>query len=155
MVSGKTAALLAFCLEVGALSAQVPEAIQASYREFGYNLGLAFQVQDDILGIWGDMDQIGKSNTGDLIERKKTLPVLYGLEQKKGFYRRWMAGPILPDNVQELSVMLEEEGGLAYAQEHADRLTRLALTALDNASPEKEPGENLKELAETLLGRRK
>ena len=155
MVSGKTAALLAFCLEVGAISAGVPASVQNSYREFGQNLGLAFQVQDDILGIWGDTDQIGKSTTGDLIERKKTLPVIYGLEQKKGFYQRWTAGPILPEDVQDLGVLLEEEGGLAYAQKQASRLTSLALTALEKASPSKEISECFIELAETLLNRRK
>jgi geranylgeranyl diphosphate synthase type I len=155
MVSGKTAALLAFCLEVGAISAGVTPNVKNSYREFGHNLGLAFQVQDDILGIWGETDQIGKSNTGDLIEKKKTLPVIYGLEQKKGFYQRWTAGPILPGDVQDLRVMLEEEGGLAYAQKHASQLTSLALTALKHAAPKKEFGQDLIELAETLLGRNK
>ena len=155
MVSGKTAALIAFCLEVGAVSAGVPNPVQNSYREFGHNLGLAFQVQDDILGIWGEKDQIGKSNTGDLIERKKTLPVIYGLEQKKGFYHRWKEGSILPEDIQELRLMLEEEGGLSYAQKHASRLTGLALSALEKASPVKEIGEKLIELAETLLNRNK
>jgi geranylgeranyl diphosphate synthase type I len=155
MVSGKTAALLAFCLEVGAISAGVAAPKQNSYREFGHNLGLAFQVQDDILGIWGDTDQIGKSTTGDLIVRKKTLPVIYGLEQKKGFYQRWSAGPIQPEDVQEMRAMLEEEGGLAYAQKHASRLTNLALSALEKAAPVQENKQYLIELAETLLGRKK
>ena len=153
MVTGKTAALIAFCLEAGAITAGIPTPKQNSYREFGHNLGLAFQVQDDILGIWGEKDQIGKSITGDLIERKKTLPVIFGLEQKKGFYQRWSSGPILPEDLHDLRLLLEEEGGLAYAQKHASRLTALALSALENAAPEKEIGESLIELAETLLSR--
>jgi len=94
MVGGKTAALLAFSLEAGALCAGVSPEIQSNYRDFGHYLGMSFQVQDDILGIWGAEDQIGKSTTGDLVTRKKTLPVLYGLAQKKGFYELWNEGEI-------------------------------------------------------------
>jgi len=153
MVSGKTAALLAFSLEAGALCGVVPQEIQANYRDFGHNLGLAFQAQDDILGIWGDQDQIGKSNTGDLVTGKKTLPVLYGLAQKKGFYERWAKGSITSEEAVNLSVILEAEGGRAYAQNTADQLTNLALTALEKAQPKGESGQTLRELANKLLNR--
>ncbi|TFG47749.1 MAG: polyprenyl synthetase family protein, partial [Anaerolineales bacterium] len=69
MVGGKTAALLAFSLEVGALCAGAPPDILANYHDFGHYLGLAFQAQDDILGIWGTEEEIGKSTTGDLVTR--------------------------------------------------------------------------------------
>ncbi|MCJ7715669.1 MAG: polyprenyl synthetase family protein, partial [Anaerolineales bacterium] len=154
MVGGKTAALLAFSLEVGALCAGVPGEIQANYRDFGHYLGLAFQAQDDILGIWGAEEQIGKSNTGDLVNRKKTLPVLFGLAQKKAFYEGWISGEITPEIAIQLSQVLETEGGRAYAQSTADRLTDLALTALKNARPEGEAGEILHELAKKLLQRK-
>jgi geranylgeranyl diphosphate synthase type I len=153
MVGGKTAALLAFSLEVGALCSSAPPAIQSSYRDFGHYLGLAFQAQDDILGIWGDLEQVGKSNTGDLVSGKKTLPILYGLEQKKSFYDRWFKGPILREEAHDLSRILEEEGGLDYTQNKADELTNLALSALENAQPQGEAGDILRELAEKLLNR--
>jgi len=153
MVGEKTAALLAFSTEVGALCASVPDDIQSNYRDFGHYLGLAFQAQDDILGIWGDQEQIGKSNTGDLITGKKTLPVLYGLAQKKEFYDCWSAGSINCEEASELSRILEAEGGRAYAQNTADRLTDLALTALENAQPGGEAGDTLRELADKLLHR--
>ncbi len=154
MVGGKTAALLAFSMEVGALCASVPDDLQSNYRDFGHNLGLAFQAQDDILGIWGNQEQIGKSNTGDLITGKKTLPVLYGLAQKKEFYECWFAGSINCEEALELSRILEAEGARAYAQNTADRLTDLALTALENAQPRGEAGDTLRELADKLLHRK-
>lgn len=154
MVGGKTAALLAFSMEVGALCASVPDDIQSNYRDFGHYLGLAFQAQDDILGIWGNQDQIGKSNTGDLITGKKTLPVLFGLAQKKEFYECWSAGSINCEEASELSRMLEAEGGRDYAQNTADSLTDLALTALENAQPSGEAGDTLRELADKLLHRK-
>ncbi len=155
MVAGKTAALLAFCLEVGVLSAKISADIKSNYRDFGHYLGLAFQIQDDVLGIWGEKDHIGKSNTGDLEERKKTLPVLYGLAQKKKFHEHWSKGKINHDDALILSKMLEAEGGLAYAQNEANRLTDQALTALENAQPQGEAGIALKELAGKLLNRTK
>ena len=153
MVGGKTAGLLAFSLEVGALCASVPAEIQNCYRDFGFNLGLAFQAQDDILGIWGNQEQIGKSNTSDLVTGKKTLPVVYGLEQEKEFFKRWSAGPITANEAAEMSGILEEEGGLAYTQKTASHLTDLALSALDNAQPQGEAGDALRELTGRLLKR--
>jgi geranylgeranyl diphosphate synthase type I len=153
MVGGKTAALLAFSLEVGALCAGVSPEIQAHYRDFGHYLGMSFQVQDDILGIWGAEEQVGKSTTGDLVTRKKTLPVLYGLAQEKGFYEGWNDGEITPEKALILSQILEAEGGRAYAQSAADRLIDLALKALENAKPEGEAGDILRDLAKKLLKR--
>lgn len=153
MVGGKTAALLAFSLEAGALCAGVSPEIQSHYRDFGHYLGMSFQVQDDILGIWGAEEQLGKSTTGDLITRKKTLPVLYGLAQEKDFYQGWNEGEISPEKALVLSQILEAEGGRAYAQSTADRLIDLALTSLENANPEREAGDILRELAKKLLKR--
>ena len=65
MISGKTAALIAACTEIGALVAGANNDIQAHFRTFGLNLGLAFQALDDLLGIWGDLAKIGKSNASD------------------------------------------------------------------------------------------
>jgi len=153
MAAGKTAALLAYCLEVGALCARPDPQIQAHYHDFGHFLGLAFQVQDDILGIWGDEERTGKSTIGDLITRKKTLPVLYGLSQNKSFQAEWMSGDMTPEKAVRLGDLLEAEGGLAYAQSEADRLTGQALTALQNAQPQGEAGEILEETARQLLSR--
>ena len=154
MVGGKTAALLAFSLEVGALCAGVSTETRERYRDFGHYLGLAFQAQDDILGIWGQEEIIGKSITGDLVTRKKTLPILYGLAQKKSFYEEWSAGEITPETVGQMSRKLEAEGGRAYAQNTADRLTDLALSSLKTAQPEGKAGEVLFELAEMLMKRK-
>ncbi len=153
MVGGKTAALLAFCLQVGALAAGADLEIQAHYRDFGHYLGMAFQVQDDILGIWGLEEQTGKSITDDLVTRKKTLPVIYGLAQKKTFYQFWTEQDITAENAVQLAEILQAEGGRAYAQSAADRLTDLALSALQQAQPADQAGEILKILAQNLLQR--
>jgi len=84
MIDGKTAALLACSLELGALMGTDDEAVIAALRSFGRNLGLAFQIRDDILGIWGDEKETGKPLASDIRRRKKSLPIVYALERVTG-----------------------------------------------------------------------
>ncbi len=154
MVRGKTAALLATCTELGALVAQQDQATRSSYRELGYFLGLAFQVQDDLLGIWGDAAVTGKSNESDLVEGKKSLPVLYGLGLDGPFARRWRQGPIRPEEVSETARQLAAEGAKDYAQHMADQLTSKALHALQAAQPQGDGALALRDLADLLLKRK-
>jgi geranylgeranyl diphosphate synthase type I len=155
MINGKTAALLATCAEMGALMGGASSEVQAFSRDFGLNLGLAFQVQDDLLGIWGQTEQIGKSNESDLASGKKSFPVLYGLSRNGQFARRWTSGPITPPEIPEVVEMLTNEGGLIFTQAEADRLTQQALKALDNIVqvPSNDAGKALVELAHSLLQR--
>lgn len=153
MVSGKTAALLAACCEIGALLGGADEARQEAYRAFGHYLGLAFQAQDDILGIWGDEALTGKSAASDLVEGKKSLPVLFGLEKNGEFAKRWRQGPIRAEEVGALAKILEAESARGSAQEAARQMTSLALENLRVANPQGEAGEALKSLADKLLAR--
>jgi geranylgeranyl diphosphate synthase type I len=84
MIEGKTAALIAGSLETGALLGTDSEEVIKSFREIGRNLGLAFQIRDDILGIWGDEEKTGKPSGSDIRRRKKTLPIVYALEKAEG-----------------------------------------------------------------------
>jgi geranylgeranyl diphosphate synthase type I len=153
MVSGKTAALLSACTELGALIAGADETTRAHYRDFGRDLGLAFQAQDDYLGIWGDAALTGKSNASDLITRKKSLPVLYALGKNKDFAKRWNEGPISPQEVPALASQLKNEGAYAFTQEQSKRLTQRALAELESAQPQSQAGEALLALANLLLKR--
>jgi len=153
MISGKTAALLSACCHIGSLLGGADESKQDAYRSFGHYLGLAFQVQDDILGIWGDEAVTGKSAANDLIEGKKSLPVLAGLGANGSFAARWRQGPIQVGEVQELARLLASEGGYEAAADAAKQMTDLALMSLREADPQGEAGEALFELADKLLKR--
>lgn len=78
MVAGKTGALLAAPLEIGAILAGAPDEAAAAVGRWGAHVGAAFQAQDDYLGIWGNPNRTGKSNTNDIVRRKKTLPIVHG-----------------------------------------------------------------------------
>jgi geranylgeranyl diphosphate synthase type I len=153
MVEGKTAALLAACTQLGALIASTTQDIREAYRRFGTSLGLAFQAQDDLLGIWGDAALTGKSSESDLITGKKSLPVLYGLTRNGPFAKRWTKGTITTGEVSDLAAQLEAEGARDYTRKTANRLTEQALGALETAQPQGEAGEALVELAGKLLHR--
>jgi geranylgeranyl diphosphate synthase type I len=154
MIEGKTAALLSACTQVGAILGGADEETIEQYRIFGLDLGLAFQVQDDILGIWGNEALTGKSAAGDLIEGKNSLPILYGISRKGKFAQRWAASAIRPDEVPEVAQMLADEGAREYAQRQAERLTNQALNTLGKVNPQNEAGAALVELTDKLLNRK-
>ena len=154
MVTGKTAALLSACTELGALVAGCTPIVQATYRKFGYLLGLAFQAHDDFLGVWGDAALTGKSTESDLVMGKKSLPVLYGLSQHGLFAQRWSKGPIQPDEVPALVAQLEIEGARIFTEKTAEDLTMQSLASLAEAHPRAEIGDELRELSLQLLGRK-
>ena len=154
MVGGKTSALLAACTHIGALLGNASEAEQEAYRLFGWHLGLAFQVQDDILGIWGDELITGKSAASDLVEGKNSLPVLYGLGKQGKFAERWAQGSITASEVKDVAMQLEIEGGKKYAEEVSIKETQKALAYLDQANPRGEAGEAMHQLANMLLKRK-
>jgi geranylgeranyl diphosphate synthase type I len=154
MIGGKTSALLSACTHIGAVLGNANVEEQEAYRQFGYHLGLAFQVQDDILGIWGDEALTGKSAASDLVEGKNSLPILYALGKKGRFAERWNQGSITMDEVKEVSAQLESEGGRSYAEEMSEKETQIALDFLSRANPRGVAGESMLELANMLLKRK-
>ncbi len=137
MIGRKTAALISASIEAGALLATDDEAVIARYRAFGWALGLAFQLNDDLLGIWGQEQSTGKEPT-DLARHKKTLPVIYALEH---------AGPVdrlrlvaiqtaeapTPEELDEAIEILERSGARDYTRDEARRHRDTALAELDAA----------------------
>ncbi len=153
MVSGKTAALLAACTGLGALIAGADAERQDNFCQFGHYLGLAFQAQDDLLGVWGNAALTGKSAESDLLTGKKSLPVLFGLSLNGPFAQRWKQGSLHPDEIPLLANQLEAEGARRYTQETVDTLTHQALSHLHKAVSGNEAGKSLEELANLLIKR--
>ena len=154
MIGGKTSALLSCCTELGALTAGASEEQRAAFYEYGYSLGLAFQVLDDWLGIWGDVALTGKSVESDLTTGKKTLPVLLGLAKDGAFACRWREGATRPEESVKLAEMLRAEGVYDETLSQARDLTDKATNALRRAVVEPEAAEALEELTQQLLTRK-
>ena len=87
MAKGKTAALIACSLELGALLATEDACTIQAFKNCDKNLGFAFQIRDDLLGIWGDKDKLGKPIGSDILRKKKTFPVVYAWENAKDLSR--------------------------------------------------------------------
>jgi geranylgeranyl diphosphate synthase type I len=153
MVAGKTAALLACCTEMGALLGGADSAVCDKYHQFGHLLGLAFQAQDDLLGIWGDVEKIGKSTSSDLFTKKKTLPVIFGLQKNEKFAKQWLSGDMSLEKVPEMAALLEKEGAREYTEQMAFDLTTKAHSALAEVLGGHQTGIALEQLMDKLIGR--
>jgi geranylgeranyl diphosphate synthase type I len=120
---------------------------------YGWNLGLAYQLQDDLLGIWGDPAVTGKSAASDLQQRKKSLPVVYGLEHSTGFAQRY-AQPHEPGQpVADLAEELERVGARDYVQQRVWETTICAEQELERSEPSGPAAPALREITAQLLHR--
>ena len=151
MIAGKTAALLAASCKLGALVANAPESRQEHIQAFGHHLGLAFQIQDDILGIWGDPKETGKPVGSDILRHKKTLPILHGLGQSEQLGSLLTKSEITTQEAAQAAQMLQEIGSRDWAEDQAREQTELALSALDAGDCPATLA--LQDLALELLGR--
>jgi geranylgeranyl diphosphate synthase type I len=154
MIAGKTAALLGAAACMGALCAGADDARQTLYCTFGTYLGMAFQVRDDILDIWGDPALTGKEAAVDIRQRKKSLPVLYALarsEALRGLYAS--PDPFDDEAVARAIALLDEVDARGYAEALARRYSEETVSALKEAAPQGDAGQALFELVDRLLHR--
>jgi geranylgeranyl diphosphate synthase type I len=158
MAEGKTGALLGAACELGALAGGADARRARCYRMFGRRLGLAFQLADDLLGIWGNPEVTGKPARSDLVSRKKSLPVVAALtsgtsagDQLALLYRR--TNGIDKRDAVLAADLVEQAGGRAWAQAEADRQAGAALRALAEADPDPAAVIDL-EVLTALLARR-
>ncbi|MCB9443539.1 MAG: polyprenyl synthetase family protein [Ardenticatenaceae bacterium] len=152
MITGKTAVLIAYSTEIGALVAGADPATVEHYAQFGRSLGLAFQVIDDILGIWGDEVLTGKSTATDITTKKKTLPVLYGLAQNAAL--RELYGREVDEGFVETAVtLLNQSGAREYARDKATAYSQSALSHLEATQAQGPAAAALQQLANMLLQR--
>ena len=153
MVLGKSAALLGACAQIGALIATGSEPLAQIYGEFALNLGLAFQIRDDILGIWGDPAVTGKSAATDISSRKKSLPVLYGLSRSSQLAHIYSLQRLSQADVEQAVSLLDSAGARDYALQVEAEYYDRAVAALERAQPQGEAADWLKQFLAGLLQR--
>ncbi|TDD63937.1 polyprenyl synthetase family protein [Actinomadura rubrisoli] len=164
MAEGKTGALLGAACQLGAMagitggSDQAGAVAVARYRAFGRHLGLAFQLVDDLLGIWGDPAVTGKPVGSDLLSRKKSLPVVAALRSGTSAGKRlaWLyqrAEPLDEGSVADAAELVASAGGRVWARAEADRHFDAAMDALTEAGPAPDAAADLRTLAELITRR--
>jgi geranylgeranyl diphosphate synthase, type I len=137
MIGRKTAALIAGSVQAGAMLASDDERVVLAYRSFGWALGLAFQLNDDMLGIWGDEASTGKEPS-DIASRKKTLPLIYAVERgQKADSDRLREilrhAPVTGGDVTAAHAILERSGAREFTRARARAYRDEALTQLESA----------------------
>lgn len=155
-IRGKTAALMAAACEIGAMAAGNDSATRILHQ-YGEKLGLAFQIVDDLLDLYGDPESLGKPVLQDLREGHWTLPVIQALneasaEQKASLLDMLRAAPDDDEAARAAAALTAELGGRAYAREYAARLANEASEALGQLAPSPAV-ESLRSLTSYVLTR--
>lgn len=136
MISRKTAELMACAAEMGARLGTSDESVIEGLRSFGRAIGIAFQVRDDMLGVWASEAESGKTRAGDIYRRKKSLPVLHALEHAGEQDRRALLEvygqqtPASSEQVQQVLAIFAHTETRAYCRAFLAEQCRLAHRAL-------------------------
>lgn len=144
MIGKKTAALVGASVQAGAILATDDQGIVEAYRHFGYDLGMAFQMADDVKGTFGTSQETGKPEAGDVKKRKKTLPLVWALahaaradaDRLRELYGEPTAAtpgtssPMITPEVEEVLAILEGCGAREHALAEARRYRDLALDGI-------------------------
>ena len=154
MARKKTASLLECAAHLGAILATRKKRIIEAYRRFAQNLGLAFQITDDLLGIWGEEERTGKGVGEDLKAGKKSLPVVYAFEEERRRGQRRLEEIYGEANVDALLPILEELKVKERCQEKARHFQKRALEELERTGIDNQAQRHLRDLAIFLVERR-
>lgn len=151
----KTALLIAISCQLGALASEAsPEMVRRMYN-YGYNVGMVFQITDDILDFTGTDKQLGKPAGSDLRQGNITLPALYSatVGPDRHRLRKWIEEGTMHDHVDEAISIIREGEGIAYAQRLADRYIERARLSIADV-PDNDTKKTLLELAQFIGGRK-
>jgi geranylgeranyl diphosphate synthase type I len=158
MAADKTAALLSCAASIGAVLADGPADLASRLAQFGMHLGVAYQLIDDVLGIWGSPETTGKPVLSDLRAKKKSLPVVAALRSPTAAGERLSAlylsdATLSEAQLEEAADLVQQAGGRTWAENTADAELATALEWLSNGHSPPNVAEDLRRLAIELSGR--
>ena len=159
VIRQKTAALFEACCAIGALSAGAAEADIVAAKGFGCNLGMIFQIRDDIFDYFESAD-IGKPTGNDMAEGKLTLPVIYALntvgdEAMLALARKVKEGTVTADEIAVLVDFTKKNGGIEYAQRRMDELRMQCDAFIRGSVGDREIGDALTAYVDFVIRRTK
>ena len=154
-IERKTAEFMAVCCETGALVEGLDSGIADRMHEFGYNLGMAFQITDDLLDITGDEKTIGKPAGSDIKQGVITLPVIWALKNspKKERLAAIVSNKMMTETeLSEALTIVRDSDGIPYSKQKVQEYIRLAKSAIpDESKPELK--KSFESLADYILKR--
>ncbi|MCA0985787.1 heptaprenyl diphosphate synthase component II [Guptibacillus algicola] len=156
-IKRKTALLISISCELGAVAAGASKTEQRYLKQFGYYVGMAYQITDDILDYTGTERELGKPAGGDLLQGNITLPVLFAMKQSN--YKSQIMSvfseekPVSQDEVNQVLSIVKSSGGIEFAREISDCYLQKAFHALEHL-PSTSSRTSLKQIAE-YIGKRK
>jgi geranylgeranyl diphosphate synthase type I len=158
MAADKTGSLLACACSIGALAVEAPRPLVTALAAYGSEIGMAFQLSDDLLGIWGDPRTTGKPALSDLRARKKTLPIVAAMTGGTTAGRR-LAGlladpaPLSETDLREAAGLVEEAGGRAWAEKQAQLHRDVADRILNNTPMPADVSDEFADIARFITSR--
>ncbi|MGQ9572915.1 MAG: polyprenyl synthetase family protein [Dehalococcoidia bacterium] len=158
MIARKTGALLGASLHLGALVGSDDKAVAERFARCGHLLGLAFQIRDDILGVWGAADITGKPVAADIRRRKKCLPVVYAMAvaeagEREQLLRLYSQGAPSEEEVSIVLQLLDSHSASDYCQQMAQQCVEQALAELALVDVEPTARRDFEAVASFLLER--
>jgi geranylgeranyl diphosphate synthase, type I len=158
MAADKTAALMACACSIGAIYVGAPASTAMSLTAFGAYIGLAFQLTDDLLGIWGSPEVTGKPVRSDLRSRKKSLPVVAALANESDAARDLasllaVAEPLTEEQLVQAAELVEAAGGKKWVEAEADTALSSAMGCLNEADMPEDVRAEFAAIAEFVTAR--
>lgn len=157
MIGYKTSVLLGVCLQLGAIMAGADSKDQNLIYEFGFKLGLSFQIKDDYLDAFGEKEKVGKKIGGDILMNKKTYLFVRALKNANKEQHEHLLALLNESNqdrkIEEVKRLFESTGARQHTLDKADELYHEALTSLDKVSINDELKAPLTALAKKINGR--
>ncbi len=159
VIKQKTAALFEACCAIGALSAGADADEIEAAKLFGQNLGIAFQIRDDIFDYY-DSQEIGKPTGNDMAEGKLTLPVIHALnatgnEEMIALARKVKEGSVNSDEIARLVEFTKNNGGIEYAEERMEYFRHLCIDFIDKSVVKTDVKEALLAYVDFVIQRKK
>lgn len=136
MIARKTAVLMGCAAEMGARLGTRNEETIERLRSFGYTMGIAFQVRDDLLGVWANSAESGKTPAGDIYRRKKSLPILHALEHANAHDQEFLRQvyrqetPVTGEQVEAVLAIFARAATRAYCRQFLAEQCQSAYEAL-------------------------